>query len=106
MKFLLVAFALMFAAPAFAQTAAGPSTAMTPAPDDRAKQWLTLVDDKNYTDAYKQLSATAQAKSAAGAWAQKIGQTREPLGAMASRTIKDVKLTKIRPGMGDGQDAM
>ena len=31
---------------------------MTPTPDDRAKQWLGLVDDQNYADAYKQLGAS------------------------------------------------
>ncbi len=30
---------------------------------------------------------------------------RDPLGAMATRTIKNVKLTKTLPGMRDGQYA-
>ena len=105
MKWLLVAFALIFAAPALAQTAAGPSTAMTPTPDDRAKQWLTLVDDKNYADAYKQMGALARSKEAEQAFTSKLEGTRTPLGAMSSRTLKDVKLTKTLPGMRDGQYA-
>jgi hypothetical protein len=115
--FLLV---LLFAAPAFAiQTVAqgpsaqpppatgavGPATPLTPSPDDRAKQWLNLVDDQNYNDAYKQLSATAQDKIALAAWATRIGERRNPLGAMASRNIRAVKLTRILPGMRDGQYA-
>ena len=47
---------------------------MTPSPDDRAKQWLSLIDDQNYADAYKQMGPSAQAKTAATAWAQ-AGQT-------------------------------
>jgi hypothetical protein len=105
MKWLLVAFALVFAAPALAQTAAGPSTAMTPTPDDRAKQWLTLVDDKNYAEAYKQMGAAARGKAREQDFTAKVGGTREPLGAMSSRTLKDVKLTKTLPGMRDGQYA-
>jgi hypothetical protein len=66
---------------------------MTPSPDVRAKQWLTLVDDKNYADAYKQMGPAARDKTAAAAWAQKIGNTRAPLGAMASRDIKSIDLS-------------
>jgi Protein of unknown function (DUF4019) len=104
-------FALIFtllAVPAMAQTAtapAGPSTAMTPAPDDRAKQWVQLLDDKNYSDAYKQMAAAAQGKTAADPWTQKMSAARDPLGAMATRTIKDVKMTSTLPGMRDGQYA-
>ena len=107
-------FPLALATPAFAQAtsqpapsagAVGPATPLTPAPDDRAKQWLNLVDDQNYNDAFKQLSAQAQTKSSLSAWSAKIGQERAPLGAMASRNIKAIKLTKILPGMRDGQYA-
>ena len=84
---------------------AGAATAMTPAPDDRAKQWLKLVDDKNYGDAYKQMGAAAQSKSRSIPGRRKSAPTREPLGAMATRNIKDVKLTKTLPGMRDGQYA-
>jgi hypothetical protein len=108
MKRLALIFALVLTAPALAQTApasTGPSTAMTPAPDDRAKQWVQLVDDNNYGDAYKQMGLMAQNKIAADPWRQKVSSVREPLGAMATRTIKDVKLTKTLPGMRDGQYA-
>ena len=105
MKWLLVAFALVVAAPALAQTAAGPSTPMTPTPDERAKQWLILVDDQNYADAYKQMGAAARGKENEESFAAKVGGVRAPLGAMSSRTLKDVKLTKTLPGMRDGQYA-
>jgi hypothetical protein len=66
---------------------------------------VQLVDDKNYGDAYKQMGAPAQGKVAADPWTQKVSAVREPLGAMATRNIKDVKLTKTLPGMRDGQYA-
>jgi hypothetical protein len=103
MKWLFVAFALVFAAPALAQTASGPSTSMTPSPDDRAKQWLTLIDDQNYADAYKQMGAAARDKVSEQNFAAKIGGTRTPLGAMSSRTLKDINVAKTLPGMRDGQ---
>ena len=109
MKFFVLIFALMIAVPVLSAPSgaqpAGPSTAMTPSPDDRAKHWLTLVDDKNYTDSYNQMGAAAQGKIAAGPWTSKVSAAREPLGAMAMRTIKDVKMTKTLPGMRDGQYA-
>jgi hypothetical protein len=105
MKWLAIAIALLVAAPALAQTAAGPSTPMTPTPDDRAKQWLTLVDDQNYADAYKQMGGATRDMISATDWAKKISAVRAPLGAMSSRALKDVKLTKTRPGMRDGQHA-
>ena len=73
--------------------AVGPATALTPAPDDRAKQWLGLVDDQNYADAYKQMGMAAQGKTSASAFAEKQGATRGPLGAMATRTIKSIKVS-------------
>jgi hypothetical protein len=76
---------------------------MTPSPDDRAKQWLTLIDDQNYADAYKQMGATARGKVGEQNFAAKIGGTRTPLGAMSSRTLKDINATKTLPGMRDGQ---
>lgn len=106
MKWLLVAFALLFAAPVLAQNAAGPSTPMTPTPDARAKQWLTLIDDRNYAEAYRQMGASERNQASEQDFATKMGAIRTPLGAMSSRTLEDVKLTKTLPGMRDGQYAL
>jgi hypothetical protein len=85
--------------------AVGPATALTPSPDDRAKQWLGLVDDQNYADAYKQLGPEAQGKITASVWSEKLSSTRGPLGAMATRTIQSIKLSNSLAGMRDGQYA-
>ncbi len=106
MKWLAIAFALLIAAPASAQVKAGSSTAMTPTPDDRAKQWLTLVDDQNYAEAYKQMGGVARGKASAEEFAGSVGGVRVPLGAMSSRALKDVKLAKTLPAMRDGQYAI
>ncbi len=99
MKQIIAALALtLLALPALAQTAA------TATPDDRARQWLTLVDDGNYADAFKQMAASAK-KAGEQCWADKTKSVREPLGAMSSRTLKDIQLSRTRPGMRDGQNA-
>ncbi|HYS46829.1 MAG TPA: hypothetical protein VEM35_10335, partial [Rhizomicrobium sp.] len=51
------------AAPAFSQAAPARKstvTAVTPTPDDRARQWLVLVDDKNYAQSWSEASKTFQ----------------------------------------------
>jgi hypothetical protein len=85
--------------PAMAQTPA--TSAAQPGPDDRAKQWLILVDDSNYTEGTSQMGP--QAKKADIATLPKL---REPLGAVANRTLKDVKLSTTNPGMPSGQYAV
>jgi uncharacterized protein DUF4019 len=66
---------------------------------------MSLLDDQNYADAYKQMGTTARGKIAAEAWTGTIRTMRMPLGAMSSRTLKDVKMTNTLPGMRDGQYA-
>lgn len=106
MKWLFIALALCAPLPALAQGAAKPATAMTPTPDDRAKQWLTLVDDSNYADAWKQAGAMLRSKADQQKFTRDVSGTRVPLGAMSSRTIKNVTLAKTLPGMRDGQYAV
>jgi hypothetical protein len=107
MKWLVIFTALLMATPALAQPPGpGPSTSMTPPPDDRAKQWLGLVDDSNYSEAYKQAGEYQHSKIAADKFQTDVSSTREPLGAMAARTIRSVQLTKTLPGMRDGQYAV
>lgn len=94
----LLVFALIFsaAAPAFAQT---PSPARRisgtiPVPDDRARQWLVLVDDKNYGQSWGESGAAFKAKQNAQAWAADAGNRRGPLGAVASRGLKSIDLSR------------
>ena len=86
--------------PALAQTPPAPSAAQ-PGPDDRAKQWLTLVDDSNYADSGTQMGPQAKKAETAA-----LPNLREPLGAVANRNLKDVKLSTTNPGMPAGQYAV
>jgi hypothetical protein len=83
------------AMPAIAQGAKkNIATAATPAPDDRARQWLVLVDDKNYTQSWTQSGAAFKNRQKADAWAKDELATREPLGAVASRSLKSIDLSR------------
>lgn len=108
MRWLALALALAIAGPAWGQasSAAGPSTPLTPAPDDRAKQWLSLVDDANYAEAWRQAAAYLREHESQPQFIKSVGGVRRPMGAMSSRALKDVKLVKTLPGMRDGQYAV
>ena len=67
-------------------------TAATPTPDDRARQWLILVDDKNYAQSWSQAGKAFQAKQKADAWAAAAVDKRGALGAVASRDLKSIDL--------------
>jgi hypothetical protein len=104
----LICAAPIFGSPVLAQSAPAPApaTAMTPTPDARAKQWLTLIDDGNYAESWNQAGSYLKGKIGSDAFGQQVGGTRTPLGAMSSRNLKDVKVSKTLPGMPDGQYAV
>ena len=96
---ILLAALLLFgaAAPAFSQGAPAKKpaiTAATPAPDDRARQWLILVDDKNYPQSWSEAAKAFQNRQKADAWATNATTTRAPLGAVASRSLKSIDLSR------------
>jgi hypothetical protein len=81
--------------PAFSQGAKkNVATAATPAPDDRARAWLVLVDDKNYAQSWTQSGAAFKSRQKADAWAKDSAAKREPLGAVASRSLKSIDLSR------------
>ncbi len=86
---LLPSMALAQAAPAKPNAVAAASAA----PNDRARQWLTLVDDGNYAQSWKD-SGSAFKKRAADDWAKTALIMRDPLGAVANRALKSVDVSK------------
>ena len=96
---ILLAALLLFGAatPAFSQAAPAKKPAIsaaTPAPDDRARQWLILVDDKNYPQSWSEAAKAFQNRQKADAWATNATTTRAPLGAVASRSLKSIDLSR------------
>jgi hypothetical protein len=85
------------ATPAFSQAAPAKKstiTAVTPTPDDRARQWLVLVDDKNYSQSWSEAAKAFQTRQKTDAWAKEAGDKRAPLGAVASRGLKSIDLSR------------
>jgi hypothetical protein len=90
------------ALPAAAQSApaknaparSAPATSVTPAPDDRARQWLVLVDDKNFAQSWKDAGKAFQSRQTVDAWAGDAVTKRVPLGAVASRDLKSIDLSR------------
>ena len=107
-RFLVIGLLLFAPAiPAFAQATPAPKpsvvvgpakksaiTASTPAPDDRARQWLVLVDDKNYAQSWSEAAKAFQSHQKPEAWAKDAAATRAPLGAVASRGLKSIDLSR------------
>src|SRR3982751_6619804 len=69
-------------------------TAVTPTPDDRARQWLVLVDDKNYAQSWSEAAKAFQSRQKTDAWAASATAMRAPLGAVASRGLKSIDLSR------------
>jgi hypothetical protein len=69
-------------------------TAVTPTPDDRARQWLVLVDDKNYAQSWSEASKAFQNRQKTDSWAADAASQRTPLGAVASRDLKSIDLSR------------
>jgi hypothetical protein len=69
-------------------------TAATPTPDDRARQWLVLVDDKNYAQSWSEASKTFQERQKTDAWVGQAQAKRAPLGAVVSRDLKTIDLSR------------
>ena len=95
----IIATLLLFCAatPAFSQAAPAKKstiTAVTPTPDDRARQWLVLVDDKNYAQSWSEAAKAFQTREKTDAWAKQAGDKRTPLGAVASRGLKSIDLSR------------
>ncbi len=70
------------------------ASAATPAPADRARQWLTLVDDKNYPQSWSESGAAFKARQKAEDWAKSAAALRNPLGAMSSRDLKSIDASR------------
>jgi hypothetical protein len=69
-------------------------TAVTPTPDDRAREWLVLVDDKNYAQSWSDASKAFQSRQKTDSWAADASARRTPLGAVASRDLKSIDLSR------------
>lgn len=96
-----VILALVFAAPALAAgkpPAASRVSQITGAqstPDERARQWLVLLDDGDYARGWQEAGPAMKDHQTAAAWTAATRAAREPLGAMANRNLKSIELVSL-----------
>ena len=70
--------------------------AAMPTPDDRARQWLTLIDDGNFVQSWNEAAPAFKKSHSAAAWTSQATALRTPLGAVVSRDLKSVDLSRSR----------
>ena len=95
---ILAVLAFLWAFPALAGPAEDAATAA-------AKTWLTLIDAKNYTQAYKSAADIFHQGISEARWEKMAASGREAAGASKSREFQAAELTKSLPGMPDGDYA-
>jgi len=95
---ILAVLALLWAVPVLA----GPTEDQVAA---SAKTWLTLIDARNYTQAYKSAADIFHQGISEARWEKMVESGRGEVGAPKSREFQAAELTKTLPGMPDGDYA-
>ena len=81
----------------------GPAEEEAPA---AAQKWLALVDDQKYEESWDQASSMFRDLVTQGKWVAALKQSREPLGAVASRTRTRLEFSKFLRGAPEGEYAI
>lgn len=98
---------LLSAAILFATVNITPALA-SPADDAKASaiEWLSLIDHQQYAQSWTEASAVFRGHITQENWASSIKSALEPLGALVSREITGVTMSKALPGAPDGNYAV
>jgi hypothetical protein len=70
------------------------------------QKWLSLLDDQKYEESWKQAGAKFRDDVKQEQWVDALKRSREPLGALVSRTGARVQLTTSLRGAPDGEYAV
>jgi hypothetical protein len=93
----------------FLLVAAIPS-AFAAAPTDEAvsasKTWLAVIDGGKYAESWKDASDLFHQGVSQARWEKMVGDIRETLGPLQSRTYQSAELKKSLPGVPDGDYAI
>jgi hypothetical protein len=68
-----------------------------------ADAWLGLVDSGKYAESWQQASSVFKAHIGKDDWQKMMQATRDPLGKVSSRKLKNATYTKTLPGAPDGE---
>jgi hypothetical protein len=97
----------------FVVTLLGIASALTtlagPAEDEAAaagEKWLALLDDQKYEESWKQAGSMFRDEVKQDQWVAALKRSRDPMGAMVSRTTARVDFVKTLRGAPDGNYAI
>ena len=68
-----------------------------------AKAWLTLIDNGNYSDSWKEASAYFKAAVSEKKWGIALQSVRQALGKLGKRDIVNSQKSNSLPGAPDGE---
>ncbi len=68
-----------------------------------AKAWLALVDAEKYGQSWNEAALLFRSAVMKVDWERAAKATRDPLGAVKSRTLKSANFTRSLPGAPDGE---
>jgi hypothetical protein len=85
---------------------AAPALAATSEPSSSAREWLALVDQQKYADAWKEGASVFRASIPEKGWEGKAAIYREAVGNLQRRDVEVVQLVSTLPNMPDGQYAV
>ena len=70
---------------------------------EAAKVWLGRIDAGNYGESWREASAAFKNAISEADWIKALTGARQPMGACASRNLKEAKSASELPGAPDGQ---
>jgi hypothetical protein len=98
---------LSFAAPSTAhldkRPAAAPKATADTAALSAAQQWLSAIDEGNYSRSWNEAAPIFQTKVTEKSWGNAMESVRKPLGSLVSRELKTAQPATQLPGAPDGQ---
>lgn len=68
-----------------------------------AKEWLALVDDKEYQKSWEEAAPYFKDHVGEKQWEELVAKVRGPLGKMESRELLGAQFTTSLPGVPDGE---
>lgn len=76
--------------------------ALAQSPQDTMNNWLSLVDNGEYEQSWKDAAPVFQQQITTEKWQQALTMVRSPLGPVVSREVKNGQAVANIPGAPDG----
>ncbi len=93
--------------PSASRALASQTSPLSPSPSaasaDSARKWLTLIDQQNWSESWREAGTLFRSHISIDAWASAIIPVRRPLGAVISRSLASVTKATSLPGAPTGE---